>query len=44
MVKLNINLDDVVISEAKALLREYKDVFAWFYKNLTWIPPHIVQH
>jgi hypothetical protein len=30
MVKLNIDLDDVVTSEAEALLREYKDEFAWF--------------
>jgi hypothetical protein len=44
MVKLNVNLDDVIAGEVKALLWEYKDVFAWSYKELTRIPPHITQH
>jgi hypothetical protein len=44
MVKLNANLNDVIAGEAEALLRDYKDVFASSYKELTKIPPHIVQH
>jgi hypothetical protein len=41
MVKLDVELDDVIIGEVEALLQEYKDVFAWSYKDLTLIPPHI---
>jgi hypothetical protein len=44
MVKLNVDLDDVIVGEAKGLLQKYKDMFAWSYKELIRIPPHIVQH
>jgi len=44
MVKLNVNLDEVIVGELEALLREYKDMFAWSYKDLTEIPLHIVEH
>jgi hypothetical protein len=44
MVKLDVELDDVIIGEVEALLQEYKDVFAWSYKDLTLIPPHIAWH
>ncbi len=42
MVKLNIDLDDVIVGEMEALLQKYKDVFAWSCKELIRIPPHIV--
>jgi hypothetical protein len=44
LVKLNINLDLSTTIEAKSLLQEYKDAFAWSYKDLKGIFPHIVQH
>ncbi len=44
MVKLNVDLDDVIVGEAKTLLQKYKDMFAWSCKELIIIPPHIVQH
>ncbi len=30
--------------ELKQLLKEFKDVFAWTYKNLKGIPPELAQH
>ncbi len=44
MVKLNVDLDDVIVGEMEALLQEYKDTFTWAYKELIKIPPHIIQH
>jgi hypothetical protein len=44
MVILNIDLDDAIVGEVDALLWKYKDVFAWSYKELIGIPPHITQH
>ncbi len=43
-MKLNVDLDPFVADVAKQLLKEYKDVFAWTYKDLKGIPPHLVQH
>jgi hypothetical protein len=40
-VKLNTNLDFSVASATKKLLKEYKDVVAWTYKDLRGIPPHL---
>jgi hypothetical protein len=31
-------------TKTKSLLRKYKDVFAWSYKDLKGIPPHVTQH
>ncbi len=28
----------------KQLLKEFKDVFAWIYKDLKGIPPELTQH
>jgi len=44
MVKLNVDLDDVIVGEVEALLREYKHLFEWSYKELAEIPPDITQH
>jgi hypothetical protein len=33
MVKLNIDLDDVIVGEIEALLQKYKDVFACLARN-----------
>jgi hypothetical protein len=45
MVKFNVDLDDAIVNKTEALLWEYKDVFAWSYKELTYIPLHkIIQH
>lgn len=35
MVKFDVDLDDAIVNETEALLWEYKDVFAWSYKELT---------
>jgi hypothetical protein len=42
VVKLNVDLDLSVANATKQLLKEYKDVFAWTYKDLKGIPPHLV--
>ncbi len=44
IVKLNATLDELVTRNTKALLQEYKDIFAWNYINFKRIPPCIVQH
>jgi hypothetical protein len=44
LVKFNANLDLSIAIKAKSLSQEYKDVFAWSYKDLKGIPPHIAQH
>jgi hypothetical protein len=44
VVKLNVDLDLFITDATKQLLKEYKDVFAWTYKDLRGIPPHLMQH
>jgi hypothetical protein len=34
-------LDEPIVTNIKALLREYKDIFTWNYIDLKGIPPHI---
>jgi len=41
VVKLNVDLDLFVANVAKKLLKEYKVVFAWMYKDLRNSPPHL---
>jgi hypothetical protein len=43
-VNLNTNLDLSIIGAIKKLLKEYKYVVAWTYKDLRGIPPHLMQH
>jgi hypothetical protein len=44
MVKVNSNLQPKKVWELEEWLREYKDVFAWTYKDLKGIPPKLIQH
>jgi hypothetical protein len=41
VVKLNFNLDSSIANAAEQLLKEYKDIFTWMYKDLRGIPPHL---
>jgi hypothetical protein len=43
-VKLNVDLSEPMVAIIEHLLQEFKDVFAWTYKDLKGIPPHIVMH
>ena len=40
----NANISPQHASEAKALFREYKNLYAWTYKDLKGISPSIAQH
>ncbi len=44
MVKVNSKLQLEKVLELEELLRRYKDVFAWTYKDLKGIPPKLIQH
>jgi len=44
VVNLNANLDPFITNAVEQLLKEYKDVFAWMYKDLRGIPLHLPQH
>ncbi len=44
LMKLNTNLDSSVVAIAKQLLKEYKEVFVWTYKDLRSIQAHPAQH
>jgi hypothetical protein len=44
VVKLNVDLDPFVVDATKQLLKEYKNVFVWMYKDIGSIPPHLAQH
>jgi len=41
MVKINAQLETGKVLEVEQLLKEFKDVFAWTYKNLKRIPPEL---
>ncbi len=41
---MNSALEPTIIDQVIKLLKEFKDVFAWTYKDLKGIPPKIVQH
>ncbi len=41
---MNFALELVVIEQFIEFLREFKDVFAWTYKDLKGIPSNIIQH
>jgi hypothetical protein len=43
-VKANSNLKPKKVLELEELLWEYKDAFAWTYKDLKGIPLELVQH
>jgi hypothetical protein len=44
IVKINNDLDSVIATQTKWFLKEYKDVFAWSYKDFKGILPRIIQH
>jgi flagellin-specific chaperone FliS len=41
MVKINAQLEISKVLEVEQLLKEFKDVFAWTYKDLKGIPPKL---
>ncbi len=43
-VKFGSQLNEEELGKYKALVMEYRDIFAWFYKDLKGIPPEIAQH
>ncbi len=44
MIKLNATLDELIVTNTKTLLQEYKDIFAQNCTNLKGIPSCIIQH
>jgi hypothetical protein len=44
MVKTNAQLKTSKVLEVEQLLKEFKDVFAWTYKDLKGIPLGLAQH
>ncbi len=42
MVEVNSNLQPKKARKLEQLFKEYKDVFAWTYKDLKGIPPKLV--
>jgi hypothetical protein len=44
MVKINAQLEIGKVLEVEQLLKEFKDVVVWTYKNLKGIPPKLTQH
>jgi hypothetical protein len=43
-VKINAHLETCKVLETKQLLKEFKDVFTWTYKDLKGIPLEVAQH
>jgi hypothetical protein len=43
-LKISAHLDRWHATEVVQVLREFKDVFAWSYKDLKEIPPSLVKH
>ncbi len=41
---MNFALESVIINQLIELLKKFKDVFAFTYKDLKGIPPKIAQH
>jgi hypothetical protein len=41
MVKINAQFETCKVLELKQLLKEFKNVFAWTYKDLKGIPPEL---
>jgi hypothetical protein len=44
LVKINAQLETCKMLEVEQLLKEFKDVFAWTYKDLKRTPPKLAQH
>ncbi len=43
MVKINAQLETCKVLEHEQLLKEFKDVFTWTYKDLKGTPPKLTQ-
>jgi hypothetical protein len=43
-IKVNAQLTKEKIEELQTLFKEFKDVFAWIYKDLKNIPPKLAQY
>jgi hypothetical protein len=43
-VKINAQLETGKVLELEQLLKEFKDIFAWTYKDLKGIPPKLAHH
>jgi hypothetical protein len=43
-VKIDVDLEPVVSFQLIQLLKEFKNIFAWTYKDLKGIPLEIAQH
>jgi hypothetical protein len=43
-IKVNSQLTKEKIEELHMLFKEFKNVFAWTYKDLEGIPPKLIQH
>jgi hypothetical protein len=41
---VNVQLIEKTLNSLKKVLLEYKDLFAWTYKDLKGIPPKLAQH
>jgi hypothetical protein len=44
LMKINAHLEIGKVLETEQLLKEFKDVFAWTYKDLKGIPLELAQH
>jgi len=44
MAKINAQLETSKVLEVEQLLKEFKDVFAWTYKDLKGMPLKLAQH
>ncbi len=44
LAKINAQLKISKVLEAKQLLKEFKDVFAWTYKDMKGIPLELAHH
>jgi hypothetical protein len=43
-VKINVDLEPIVSYQFTQLLKKFKDIFAWIYKDLKGIPLNVAQH
>lgn len=43
-IKIDVLLDATVKERVIALLKEYADIFAWTYKDMSGLDPEVVEH
>jgi hypothetical protein len=43
MVQIGKEFDPTYENQVIEILRDYKDVLAWTYEDMKWIPPHICE-